>query len=463
MAIAARETTLAHLTVGATTVWKVQVRIIPFIFLLFVVAFLDRINIGFAALTMNKELALSSQQFGFLAGVFFFGYCIFEVPSNLLLHKIGARIWIARILLTWGMVAILTGFVQSAGQLYVARFILGVAEAGYFPGMLLYLTYWFRQRERAQAIALLLTGLPFTSILGAPVSGFILDRVHWLSLSSWRWLLILEAVPAILGGVLTYLFLPSRPSEAKFLTQEEKHWITGELERDDSEKSAQHRVSTFQVFTNARVWHLCCIGFFVNIGMYTLSFWTPQVVKAFAHQSSNSIIGLLVMIPHLVGLVVMVLVSRSSDRKLERRFHAAIPACTARVAFICLSATHSLPLGIVFLSFAALGIYSIYGPYFSLPSEFLAGFAAASGLAFINSVGNLAGFVGPYLIGVVSRKMGSLSGSLIFAGFPLLVASALILLFPKRVHSSLGNSVLAGINARGDVAPSTDQPDASAG
>jgi MFS family permease len=276
-----------------------------------------------------------------LAGIFFFGYCFFEVPSNLLMHRIGARIWIARILITWGIVAMLTGFVHSAGQLYVVRFLLGVAEAGYFPGMLLYLTYWFRQRDRAQAIALLVTGLPVTTILGAPLSGLILDHVHWLNLSSWRWLLVLEAVPAIVCGVLVYFFLPSRPSESKFLTPQEKEWIVGELAREEAATVAKHHVSTFQIFTHGRVWHLAFIGFFVNIGLYTLSFWTPQVLKSVSHYS-NSNVGFLVMVPHLVGLSVMVLVSWSSDRHLERKYHAAIPALVAGIAFVCLSASHSV-------------------------------------------------------------------------------------------------------------------------
>lgn len=417
----------------AKTIRKIRGRIIPFIFVLYVVAFLDRINIGFAALTMNKELALSSQQFGLLAGVFFFGYCIFEVPSNLLLHRIGARIWIARILLTWGIVALLTGFVHTAGQLYLARFGLGVAEAGFFPGMLLYLTYWFRARERAQAIALLITGLPVTSIIGAPVSGFILDHVHWMNVSSWRWLLILEALPAIVCGVLTYFLLPSRPAEAKFLTAEEKQWLAAELEREDATKSAAHKISTFQVFANLRVWQLCAIGFLVNMGIYTLTFWAPQIVKAYGHLTSNSRVGLLLVIPHLVGLAVMVFVSRSSDRRGERRWHAGIPAAIAGVAFLALSVTHSLPWALAFLSMAALGMYSFYGPYFAMPSEFLSGFAVASGLGLINSIGNLAGFVGPFVIGAVSKRTGSLSGSLVFAGVPLLLAMVLVVLIPKRV------------------------------
>ena len=200
------------------------------------VAFIDRINLGFAALTMNRELAITSQQFGFAAGIFFWGYFLFEIPSNLILHKIGARVWIARILITWGAVATLTGFVQSANQLYIARFALGLAEAGYFPGIVLYLGYWFRQREKAQAIAVILMGIPLASVLGAPISGFILDHVHWFGLSSWRWLLILEGLPAITCVFLTHFLLPSRPAEARFLTGEEKAWIADQLEREDREK-----------------------------------------------------------------------------------------------------------------------------------------------------------------------------------------------------------------------------------
>src|SRR5216683_201658 len=208
--------------VETATIQKLRVRLLPFLFALYVVAFIDRINLGFAALTMNRELAITSQQFGFAAGIFFWGYFLFEIPSNLILHKIGARVWIARILITWGAVATLTGFVQSANQLYIARFALGLAEAGYFPGIVLYLGYWFRQRERAQAIALILMGMPLASVVGGPISGFILDHAHWFGLSSWRWLLILEGLPAAVSMFLTYFLLPSRLAEATFLTGEER-------------------------------------------------------------------------------------------------------------------------------------------------------------------------------------------------------------------------------------------------
>src|SRR6266851_4827302 len=319
-------TNTAAMFVEARTIRKLQIRLLPFLFLLYVVAFLDRINIGFAALTMNKELAITSEQFGLLVGIFFFGYFLFEIPSNLLLHKIGARIWIARILITWGAVAALTGFVHSVHQLYVVRFLLGMAEAGYFPGIVLYLTYWFRQREQAQTVALFLTGLPVASILGSPVSGLILDHVHWLNISSWRWLLILEAGPAVVCGVLTYFLLPSRPAEAKFLARDEKDWIIAELAREHEKKSGEHQISVAQTFTHLRVWHLASIQFTFLIGLYSLSFWMPLVIKSLSSHYSNTVVGFLAMLPQLAGLAAMVLVSRSSDQRLERRYHAAIPA-----------------------------------------------------------------------------------------------------------------------------------------
>jgi len=422
---------------GARTIQKIRRRIIPFVFVLYVISFLDRMNISFAALTMNKELAITSQQFGLVAGIFFIGYFLFEIPSNLLLHKLGARVWITRILVTWGILAMLTGFVQSANQLYIVRFLLGLAEAGYFPGIALYLTYWFRQREQAQAIALFLAGIPFTSIIGAPLSGFLLDHVHWLSVSSWRWLLILEGMPAIIGGVFTYFLLPDRPADAKFLSQQEKDWIAAELAREEKEKRASHKISATQALWNKRIWHLGFVGFTLNVAMYSMSFWMPQLVKLLSGGVSNSVIGVLVMIPHLVGLPVMVLVSASSDRKGERRFHAAVPAILAGCALASLGLSHSIYTTIAILTVAALGIYSVYGPFYSLPSDFLAGFAAASGLALVSSVANLGGFAGPFAIGWITQKTGSLYGGLAVAGVSLFASATLMLLLPKKLRGKV--------------------------
>src|SRR5437660_10575872 len=322
----------------------------------------------------------------------------------------------------------LTGFVHTVHQLYIVRFLLGLAEAGYFPGMALYLTYWFPQREHA----LLIAAIPVATILGAPVSGLILDHVHWLGVSSWRWLLILEAMPAIVGGVLTYFLLPSKPQEAGFLTADEKNWIRAELGREERQKLEQHRYSALQALASGRVWHLVFIYFGITVGNYAMQFWTPQLVKSLSSLYSNSMIGFLVSIPNLVGLASMIIVSRSSDHKLERRYHVAIPAIIAAGALVLLGATRSPFYSLTLLSFLAAGVYSCFGPFWALPSEFLTGFSAAAGIALINSVGNLGGFAGPYLIGTIATRTGSLYAGLSMAGVGLFMSAMLVLIVPRK-------------------------------
>lgn len=426
---------VAPAAIEARTIRKLRTRIIPFVFVLYVIAIVDRVNIGLAALTMNKELAITSQQYGFLAGIFFFGYFIFEVPSNLLLHKIGARVWLARILITWGIIAVITGFAKTVMHLYVLRFLLGVAEAGYFPGICLYLTYWFPQRQLAQAIALFYVGSPVANIVVAPLSGVILDHAHWLGLSSWKWLLILEGVPAIAGGIVTYFLLPSRPTEAKFLTAEERSCLAAELAREEQEKVAQRRITAGQALAHTRVWHLTAIYFTANTGQYTMVFWMPQLVKTLSSQYSNTIIGMLVMIPYLVALIATILVAHRSDRTQERRYHAAIPAIIGAISLMLLgaTATSSAFLSVMLWCFVALGTYSLVGPFWSLPNEFLTGFSAAAGIALINSVGNLGGFLGPYATGAINKQTGGFRGGLFFAGISLFVSAMLILALRKRI------------------------------
>jgi ACS family tartrate transporter-like MFS transporter len=427
---------ITPISIGTKTIRKVRIRILPFVFLLYIISFLDRINIGFAALTMNKELVISSKQFGLVAGIFFFGYFLFEIPSNLMLHKIGARIWIARILITWGIVATLTGFVHTVHQLYFVRFLLGLAEAGYFPGMVLYLTYWFPRHEQARALALFMTGIPVTTILGAPVSGLILDHVHWLGLSSWRWLLILEGTPAIVCGFLTYFLLPSRPQEAKFLTADEKEWIRAELGREEQQKLEEHQYSAFQALASGRVWHLVLIYFGLAIGgATTLAFWAPQLVKSLFTHYSNSMIGFLLAIPHLVGLAAMISVSRSSDRTLERRYHVAIPAFMAGTALVVLGTARSPFYSVALLCLLAAGVYSWLGPFWALPSEFLTGFSAAAGIALITSVGMLGAFAGPYTIGAIATRTGNLYAGLATAGVALFLSATLVLLLPRKARA----------------------------
>jgi len=413
---------------------KVKIRILPFILLLYVVAFLDRINIGFAALTMRPELGISSHQFGLLAGIFFVSYSICEIPSNLLLHKIGARVWLARILITWGIIATLTGFVQNVNQLYLARFLLGLAEGGYFPGILLYLTYWFRQREQAQVLAFFLMGIPITSIVGAPISGLILDQIHWLGLSSWRWLLILEGMPAVVCGVLTYYLLPSRPAEARFLKNEEKDWVTAQLKLEEEAKRRTFPVSATRTLLHGRVWHLACIAFTLATAMYIASFWMPQIVKTLSGQSSHTMVGLLVMVPNIAGLLFMIVISRNSDRTQERRWHAAVPAFVGGIACLSFGATDSPILSIALLALFVVGVYGAMAPFWALPNEFLTGFSAASGIALICSIANVGAFLGPYAVGFIQYRTGSLLGGMTLAGIALLGLATLVLLLP-RVHA----------------------------
>ncbi|MBV8730377.1 MAG: MFS transporter [Acidobacteriia bacterium] len=376
------------------------------LFLLYLVAVLDRTNIGFAALTMNADLRITGAQYGLLTGIFFWGYCLFEVPSNLLMRKIDARTWIARILLSWGIVAVLSGFVRNSTQLYAARFLLGIAEAGYAPGILLYLTFWFRRREQAQMIGLFLTAIPVANILGSPLSGWILDHVHWLSLASWRWLLVLEGLPAILGGAAAYLLLPSRPADAAFLTAPEKDWIIAALATEECQKSNKKQLSAGQALANGRVWHLAFISFAFQTGGYAVVYWMPRAVKSLADYS-NTVVGLLVMIPYVAGLIAMILVSRSSDRKMERRYHAAMPLVVGGVALLLLGGTHSLRLSFPLWCFAVVAT-AFQGPFFSLPNDFLAGSGAAAGIALINCIGSLGGFVGPSIVGVAASGAGGI-------------------------------------------------------
>ena len=423
------------------TIRKLRVRIIPFIFVLYIVAFLDRTNIAVAKLTMNGELGVTETQYGLLSGIFFVGYFLLEIPSNLLLHRVGARVWIARIMVTWGIVSMIGGFVQSVSQLYIVRFLLGVAEAGFAPGMLLYLTYWFRQREQAQAVGLYLAAIPVAGIVGTPLSGIILDHVQWIGVSSWRWLLILEGLPAVVLGIVTYFALPSGPDEARFLTADEKQWLRTELAREDESRRAQTHFSALQALTSRRVLRLVVVYFGILMGFYGLTFYGPGLVKSFTIGSSNTAIGLLASIPAIVGLAAMTLISRNSDRTRERRYHVAIPVIVAAGALMLLGVAHTTLVLVTLLSLAAIGAYGFFGPFWAIPSEFLSGFSAAAGLALINSAGNLAGFVSPYAIGAISTKTGAPILGLALAGGCMFVAAILVVRVPQSMdaRASMGD------------------------
>ncbi|SEN20175.1 MFS transporter [Lihuaxuella thermophila] len=428
--------TNATISLEERTIKKVKMRIIPYIFLLYIIAFLDRVNLGYAALDMNQALGLTSEVFGLISGIFFFGYFIFEVPSNMILHRVGARVWIGRILISWGIVVIITAWAENATHLYILRFLLGVAEAGFFPGIILYITYWFRAKEQARAFALFMMALAASNIIGAPLSTWIMDHIDWFGMPGWRWMFILEGLPAVIFGFITFYYLTDRPDDAKWLTQEEKNWLKAELQREQEAKQKMKKHTTKEVFKNLRVWHLSLIYFTLVLGLYGIGFWMPQLIKAFSKSLSNTQVGLITMIPYIVGGMAMIVWARRSDRTGERRIHTAIPPAIGALGLIGAAISSDPVVSVIMMAIATAGIYSFFGPFWSLPALFLSEAAAAVGIAIINSFGNLGGFVGPYVLGVLEGLTGSATAGLFFLSLSLIATSLLVLAIRKEYGRS---------------------------
>ncbi|MDR7380065.1 D-galactonate transporter [Rhodoferax ferrireducens] len=404
---------------------KVFWRIVPFLMLCYVVAYLDRVNVGFAKLQMGQDLGFSETVFGLGAGVFFIGYFLFELPSNLLMHKIGARIWIARIMITWGLMSAAFIFVKTPTQFYVMRFLLGLAEAGFYPGVILYLTYWFPAHRRGKIVAVFMSAIPVAGIFGNPLSGWIMDRFHDVyGMNGWQWMFILEALPALLVGIAVIMVLDNSIAKAKWLSDDEKRFLASEVAADvQHTKQGPHSVSA--VFKDGRVWWMCLIYFCFVMGQYALTFWLPTLVKS-TGITGNLNIGLLSAIPFICAIIAMNLFGRSADAKRERRWHLIIPALMGAIGFtVAASYTQNTVVAIAFLSLAAAGTLTCAPLFWSLPTAFLSGTGAAAGIAVINSVGNLAGFVSPYLIGYLKDLTHSTQiGMYVLAGMLVLGAFA---------------------------------------
>ena len=401
-------------------------RLVPFLFLLYIVAYLDRVNVGFAALQMNTALGLSARSFALGAGIFFVGYTIFEIPSNVLLARIGARLWIARIMITWGLVSAGMMFVHSAATFYAMRFVLGVAEAGFFPGIIFYLTRWFPERERARTIAAFMTAVLVAGIVGGPVSGGLLTLDGRAGLAGWQWLFLLEGLPAVVLGVMVLALLTERPEEAAWLTEGERRALAGRLTEEAAVRRGQPQ-NLAAALTSGRIWLLAAVYFGLPVALYAMSFWLPQIIKT-ASGGSDLKIGLLSTIPYMFGAIAMVLVGRHSDRTGERRWHVAIVTAVGGAAFAASATVSSLVPSIALLSVAMVGLASMLGPFWALATSAVRGIGAAAGIALINSVGNVGGFVGPYIIGYVRDTTGSFGAGLVVVGAILASGGLLVLM-----------------------------------
>lgn len=406
----------------AAVLRRVAWRLLPFLFILYIAAYLDRINVGFAALQMNADLGFSAAVYGFGAGIFFLGYILFEVPSNLILERVGPRLWIARIMVTWGLVSGATALVRDAGDFYLVRFLLGVAEAGFFPGIILYLTYWFPAPVRARVVAGFMTATAVAGIVGGPLSGWLLELHDLAGLRGWQWLFLLEALPSLVLGVVVLFLLTDRPEQAQWLHAEERAFLAGRLAQERRHQEAERCYSLRDALTAGRVWYQGLIYFLLVIGMYGVGFWMPQVVKGFGALDDFTL-GLLTAVPYGVAAVGMVLVGRHSDRTGERRGYVALAATVAAAGLVLAALADGRVLVLVGLSLGALGIWGALGPFWALSTGFLTGTAAAGGIALINSVGNLGGFVGPYLVGLLKDvTVGYTAGFLALAALLLLGA-----------------------------------------
>ena len=411
----------------SSAVRKATYRLIPFLCLAYTVNFLDRVNVGFAALHMNADLGFSPAVYGFGAGIFFLGYIAFEIPSNLALQRFGARIWIARIMISWGLIACAMAFIRGETSFYAMRLLLGIAEAGFFPGIILYLTYWFPAADRARIIALFMASVPLASVFGGPLSGALLQMDGFLGLAGWHWLFIIEGVPAILLGLLALKVLTDKPDRADWLTEGERQALTRKLADEAETAKAVGYSDLGAALTRPRVLALGLLYFFMVTGLYGIGFWMPQVIGAFGLAPLT--IGFLTAIPYLFAAIAMVLWGRRSDRTGERRWHIALPLLLAAAAFAWSAYSGPLLPTMIALTLATLGFYAAFGPFWSLPTALLTGTGAAAGIALVNSMGNAAGFAGPYVVGVLKQATGSFSAALLFLAAALALGGLMALCF----------------------------------
>ncbi len=417
------------------TIAKVSARLIPFLILCYFVAYLDRVNVGFAAITMNKDLGLTATAFGFGSGIFFIAYFLFEVPSNLMLDKFGARKWIARIMITWGILSGAMAFIPQISAMtgiskeytfYSVRVLLGLAEAGFFPGIIFYLTLWFPAVYRARIIGYFMAAIPLSSVIGSPISGALLGFDGYLGMAGWQWLFIIEAVPAIILSFVVLGYLTDRPTQATWLAEDERTWLAARLVAEEKQRVAAEHFSVMKALLDPRVLALSLVYFGAVACIYGVGFWLPQIVKGFGVSTLQT--GFITAIPYVVGVVGMVWYGRRSDAMKERRGHTAVALAIAAIGIAASTIFDDPTTKMVLLSFAAFGVFSSLPVFWTLPTAFLSGAGAAAGIAAINSIGNLSGFAGPFVMGWVKDRTGSFSGGLLVIAACAAVAMVIVLL-----------------------------------
>lgn len=424
------------------TIAKVSARLILFLVICYFVAYLDRVNVGFAALTMNKDLGLSATAFGFGSGIFFLAYFVFEVPSNLFLERFGARRWIARIMVTWGILSGMMAFIPNISAatgisneytFYGVRVLLGAAEAGFFPGIIFYLTLWFPGAYRGRIIGMFMAAIPLSSVIGSPISGALLGLDGIWGLAGWQWLYIVEAAPALVLSVIVLNYLTDRPADATWLQADERNWLAGTLAAENAQRQAARGMSVTEALLNPHVLALAVVYFGAVACNYGVGFFLPTIVKGFG--LTNLMTGLVTAIPYVVGSVAMVWYARRSDQKMERKGHAAVALLIAAIGLIAATQTEDPVMKMLAFSVSAFGVFAVLPVFWTLPTAFLSGPAAAAGIAIINSIGNLSGFAGPFAMGRIKDATGSFNlGLLLIAGFVLL---SMVIVLALKHDSSL--------------------------
>src|SRR4026207_145246 len=424
----------ASVQISAVTLRKITWRLIPFLFVLYVIAWLDRVNVGFAGLQMNTDLGFSSTVFGFGSGIFFLGYCLFEIPSNIILERVGARLWISRIMVTWGLISVALMFVRTPATFYLLRFLLGVAEAGFFPGVIYYLSLWYPAAHRARAIAAFMTAVPVSGLIGGPLSGALLELDGLHGLAGWQWLFLLEGLPAVIMGTSVLFYLKDRPETSQWLTPAERDWLVETLAAE--RKACELRPNIRVALTDLTIWKLGFTFLLVAAGFYGYSFWAPLVIKSLTGLSDFKV-GLVLGAISAVTIVGMLLNSYHSDRTGERALHIAVPLFVMAVGLIGCALLRQPFLAIFALALVPLGHCASYGPFWSTPTQFLTGQAAAAGIALVTVIANVGGFAGPAFIGVLKTRTGTHADAFLLLGGLAVIATLLSLrIKPGQTRSS---------------------------